>query len=418
MEAAIPSWLKTHPGQAGAPASFIRRVFLLEVPYLAGLGWERVAWSLVLAAAFALNSMLADMSDWTGGHFAAPIRLYVQQFVHWFPKFVVAYVPLMLLATVADNVASRGLVRVAAFAAALVLGVAAIPIDFCVLQLWVGPRCTLSAQYFIGTIGSIFILQFAPLSVIIGLVWLAHRRDASIAAGLHAATIERLALQRQTLEAGLSVIQSRIEPAFLLETLADVSKRCDADPASAERIVDQLVLYLRATLPDAREEGTTLERELQLAASYLELAALRSDGRVRFAIDAPDPMPEVRVAPMVLMPLLAHMLQRVPTAIASVATRAARGSRSDDVGPVMLRVEASIVDDAVQLSIYGTFSRLRLAPDDVLVSELRARLAQLYGAPAVLRIDAGATQVSASITLPHERAGRMEEVHRAEARVE
>lgn len=417
METAIASWLKTHPGQAGGPASLIRRVFLLEVPYLAGLGWERVAWSLVLAAAFALNSMLADMSDWTGGHLAAPIRLYVQQFVHWYPKFVVAYVPLMLLATVADNIAPRGLPRAAAFAAALVLGVAAIPIDFCVLQLWVGPRCVLSAQYFIDTVGSLFILQFAPLSAIIGLVWLAHRRDASIAAGLHAATMERLALQRQTLEAGLSVIQSRIEPAFLLETLADVSKRCDADPASAERIVDQLVLYLRGTLPDAREEGTTLERELQVAASYLELAALRSDGRVRFAIDAPDPVPDIRVAPMVLMPLLAHMLQGVPTAVASVATRAARGSQSHDVGPVMLRVEASIVDDAVQLGVSCAFSRLRIAPDDVLLSELRARLAQLYGASAVLRIAAGATQVSASIRLPRERAGRVEEARRAEAQV-
>jgi len=410
VEATIASQPVAHRSRVNEGTSLVRRVFLSEVPCLEGLTWKRVGWTFAFAAALGFNRGLGDVSDWTAGHFAASIQLYLAQFIHWFPKFAVSFVPLMLLATVADNVAERGAARVAAFAGALLLGIGAIPVEFCLFQLWAGPRCTLSLDYFIGAVASTFILQFVPLSVIIGAVWLAHRRDAFIAAGLHAAMMERLALQRQSLEAGLRIVQSRIEPAFLLDTLADVSRRCCADPPSAERIVDQLVLYLRATLPDVRDEGATLGRELQVAASYLELVALRSRGRVRFAIEAPDPLADFRMAPMVLMPLVTRMLQSVPGATAGVATQTRRGSASNDLGSAMLNIEASIIDHRVQVRIICTDSRARIMPDDPLLSELRTRLVTLYGASASLRVDAGRTHALACLALPHEPAVRVDEI--------
>lgn len=116
--------------------------------------------------------------------------------------------------------------------------------------------------------------------------------------------------ERAELEARLRMLQAQIEPHFLFNTLATLSDLIDTDPAQARKLLDRLVVYLRATLSKSRAEGTaTLGDEVALVRAYLEICAMRVGPRLSWAIDLPPALQSRPFPRMLLQPLVENAIK-------------------------------------------------------------------------------------------------------------
>ena len=135
-------------------------------------------------------------------------------------------------------------------------------------------------------------------------------RAGRSAARLRDAEIERQEIEQRVVLSRLSVLKARIEPAFLFKSIATVQKLYRSNTDAAEKLLDDLIVYLRAALPQMRGITSTLGDEIHLAASYLKLHDEAFAGRLHVAFDVPESARELRFPPMVLLPLVEDAVQR------------------------------------------------------------------------------------------------------------
>jgi len=126
------------------------------------------------------------------------------------------------------------------------------------------------------------------------------RRDAELAR----AQAERAQLEKNVLQAQLALMQAQVEPHFLFNTLANVQHLVETDPASASRMLESLIQYLRAALPQMRESTTTLGRELDMARAFLDIHRMRMGSRLDYVVDVPDGLRSRPFPPMMLITLV------------------------------------------------------------------------------------------------------------------
>jgi len=97
------------------------------------------------------------------------------------------------------------------------------------------------------------------------------------------------AIEKQAMQAQLQLLQAQIEPHMLFNTLANLQGLIAVDPARAQHMLDQFILYLRATLSSSRAEKTTLAHEFSLIDAYLGLMSVRMGTRLSYTLDLPRP---------------------------------------------------------------------------------------------------------------------------------
>jgi len=116
-------------------------------------------------------------------------------------------------------------------------------------------------------------------------------------------------IERQALQAQLQMLQAQIEPHMLFNTLANLQGLIGFDPERAQRMLDHLIQYLRATLLTSRAEITTLGQEFALMEAYLGLMSVRMGARLSFALQLPDALRDTVLPPMLLQPLVENAIQ-------------------------------------------------------------------------------------------------------------
>src|SRR5205823_33842 len=97
-------------------------------------------------------------------------------------------------------------------------------------------------------VGHTFYLFFEWLALggVATFVYIDRRRAQAEGARLHDAEMQRARTSRGVFESRLRAMQARIEPQFLFNTLAQVKRLYEIDPALAQRMLDDLIAYLRA----------------------------------------------------------------------------------------------------------------------------------------------------------------------------
>lgn len=210
-------------------------------------------------------------------------------------------------------------------------------------------------------------------------------------AALRAARMAEAALARQAVEANLRTLQGRVEPRFLFEALAQVERLCEAAPERADRILESLIAYLRAALPEADAPARTLADELALVEAYVALVRARADGEVALVVDADAAARAVALPPLLLLPLVEH---------------ACAGS-ADSGMPLVLTVAGRADRGRLRVAVTARGRPVANPSTADPIGFVRRQLAELYGDAARLAVDdTGNTDTRITMEVPDERPER------------
>ncbi|PRC91635.1 sensor histidine kinase [Solimicrobium silvestre] len=137
------------------------------------------------------------------------------------------------------------------------------------------------------------------------------KRRAEILAQAAQEAAERESLRRQVVEAKMQMMQAQIEPHFLFNTLASVEHLIETDPPRASAMQRSLIQYLRAVIPQMRENsnGTNLGREAGIVQEYLTLLKMRMEERLEFSISIPEGLSSAAFPSMMLQTLVENAIK-------------------------------------------------------------------------------------------------------------
>ena len=119
----------------------------------------------------------------------------------------------------------------------------------------------------------------------------------------------RASSEREAIAARLQLLNAQIEPHFLYNTLAGVSALVPVDPAAAQRLLDALVRYLRASSRNMSSPRVALEEELESVRGYLEVMQLRLGGRLSVRFSVPPEAADLQLPPASLLTLVENAIK-------------------------------------------------------------------------------------------------------------
>ena len=200
-----------------------------------------------------------------------------------------------------------------------------------------------------------------------------HARDRELAAihAARAATLARTGAERDIVEMRLQVIQARVEPEILFGALADVRAGYARDTAAADALLDDLIAYLRAALPQMRKGASTVAREAGLAQAYLRVVPAGREGRLVAELVLDDCAQDEPFPPLVLLPLV-HAAADADARLVRIVARAAATSAERTIEVALERgaIPAGWSDDAlagvraILAGSVGPTARLHVAVSD------------------------------------------------------
>jgi len=336
-----------------------------------------------IAIGFALAWGLANVLGWALGHATENLGRTSAHFVYE------ALLPMLLLAVglgVADAYTGDDETAVAPYAIAAVAAAILGEILFTATAPLLGMReCGCSMDGWPPRARSANMLPDSLL--ICGFITAGYRfrrRSSQRLARLNAAELEGAQLVRRTQESRLQAMQACIEPQFLFDTLAAVQRVHASDPMSAVRLVDELIIYLRAALPHLRESASTVAKEAELAHAWINIRRLREGHGPQFDMELGGAAGSAEMPPMVLLPLVDY-------AFASVAEQGT------------LRIAARTGNGTLLFQVSTTGgSRMASEDADARLATLRDRLDTLYGGAARLAIGSRGDASVIYLEIPHE----------------
>ena len=116
------------------------------------------------------------------------------------------------------------------------------------------------------------------------------------------------ALERQTLESRLSGMKARVDPEFLFAVIAHTQQLYLEDIDAAERLLEQLIEFLRATLPRTSDAKSTLDQEIKLCGAYLAIERSLRQDELSYQVKADAGAAGSYFPPAVMLPLLQTLL--------------------------------------------------------------------------------------------------------------
>ncbi|HET7809594.1 MAG TPA: histidine kinase [Steroidobacteraceae bacterium] len=195
-------------------------------------------------------------------------------------------------------------------------------------------------------------------------------------------------LETQVAQARLGALKAQLQPHFLFNTLnAIVVLVRQQKGRQAEETLARFSDLLRAVLADMDAQEVTLARELEYLKLYLSIEQLRFSDRLRVDIDVDPDLLDAAVPHMGLQPLVENAIRHGIGARATSGIITIRARRAGDA------MHVEVKDDGPGFDSAGAPGGMGLG-----LANTRARLRQLYGTSAELRV-ATAPEGGAVVTL-------------------
>ena len=209
------------------------------------------------------------------------------------------------------------------------------------------------------------------------------------------AAAERESMQRQLSEAKMQMMQAQVEPHFLFNTLASVEHLIETDPPRASAMQRSLIKYLRAVLPQMRDNAliTNLGREADMVVAYLNLLKMRMEERLHVDFDVPEGLRTAAFPPMMLQSMVENAIKH------GLEAKPEGGS---------LKVRAEVAHNRLRVIVADDGMGFGAVPSDgtgLGLLTIRERLKLLHGDQAQLNITANSPSgVIATIEVPYQLA--------------
>ncbi len=111
-------------------------------------------------------------------------------------------------------------------------------------------------------------------------------------------------LDQQRVEAELSLLKAQINPHFFFNTLNNIYSLTLIDGERARAALHRLSRMMRYVLYDTASGQAQLSQEVAFIQDYITLMQLRLTDRVQVTFEHPEPVREVLIAPMLLLPFV------------------------------------------------------------------------------------------------------------------
>ncbi|VXB16890.1 sensor histidine kinase [Massilia sp. 9I] len=204
---------------------------------------------------------------------------------------------------------------------------------------------------------------------------------------------EREAMQRQLSETKMQMMQAQVEPHFLFNTLASVEHLIQVDPPRASAMQRSLIQYLRAVLPQMRDNAvvTGLGREVDMVTAYLNLLKMRMEERLTVVMQVPDGLRSAAFPPMMLQSMVENAIKH--------------GLECKPEGGT-LKIQADVADNKLRVTVTDDGVGFGVVPSDgtgLGLQTIRDRLKLLHGDAGQLHIAANSPSgVIAMIEVPYQ----------------
>ncbi len=186
--------------------------------------------------------------------------------------------------------------------------------------------------------------------------------------GLRSLQLERTRVAREAYEARLKALQARVEPRFLFDTLADIETAYVRSSDAGHRLIDELIVYLRAALPTIDQPTSSLSAELTLIRAWLRIVHVHENGRLNFSVTEPERSSDFRMPSMLLLPLVQHAVE------SSRACSHATITVSADIGDQLARI------------VVTAGPGCELPAETAATAAIHERLRVIYGSNAALQL--------------------------------
>lgn len=189
-------------------------------------------------------------------------------------------------------------------------------------------------------------------------------------------------------QARLETIRLQLSPHFLFNSLNAISSLVLTNRnADAERMLNRLSDFLRASLGAGQAERVALAEELRAVGAYLDIESQRFGGRLKAEIVCADDLRDAIVPTFLLQPL---------------AEQAVEHAMSPPVRPVVVRIGVvAETDDMIKLSVEtrseGEGPAGAPRPE---LSQARSRLKAVYGETAAVQNTSNRIEYGAAARLP------------------
>ncbi|MDB5261213.1 MAG: sensor histidine kinase [Adhaeribacter sp.] len=117
-------------------------------------------------------------------------------------------------------------------------------------------------------------------------------------------TKTRQDLERAKISSELSFLKAQINPHFFFNTLNNIYSLTMFNVELAQKALHTLSRMMRYVLYDTQSDRTQLSKELVFVQDYIDLMKLRLTDKVQVIFEQPDPLVDVLIAPMLLLPFV------------------------------------------------------------------------------------------------------------------
>ncbi len=111
-------------------------------------------------------------------------------------------------------------------------------------------------------------------------------------------------LQKLHVQTKLAMLQSKINPHFLFNTLNTLLSLIYTSPKDAEKCILNLSEIYRRTFQLNEKEYITIDEELQLIKKYLEIEKIRMGDKLNFTIDIQDELKKEKIPAFLIEPIV------------------------------------------------------------------------------------------------------------------
>ncbi len=200
---------------------------------------------------------------------------------------------------------------------------------------------------------------------------------------------ERLKSEKELIENQLSLLQARIEPQFLFNTMESISGLFDTAPEKAIKLQKHFIQYLRVSLRKTRERYSTVEQEMELIRSYLDIFKEGMEERFAYMINMDPKTVDWPFPSMLIQPV-------VENAIKNSIEKSHKG------GQISIIVQQK--EERIQIIITDTgICSIEEDNLDLLFGDIKEHLKSLYGKKGILQLKNNRPSgLSVTIEVPYE----------------